>query len=168
MKNIFTFILFSGILLLAISCVPINELEQSVPFSNGVSPAPKNRYPTEKDSPYFYRMPDGAGDLQDVYYRDRGGVIYLNGFVVGKDTIFDEPGVIGYNEKNLYPHHIEFLPAVDFDNIDGNQNNNQQGSVIKRSGSNSNTSVGNGTNTADPRNKRSGSQKNSYEGRFTN
>ena len=137
-KNRLKFLLISGFSLALHSCVPLNELEQNQEFGNypSVKNPPANSHPIHYNRDY-YRAPDGATYRKNDLYRDRNGTIYRNGSTVGKEKVFDQPGVIGHfgNENAYHPNNDgSMLPPVQFDNI-SNGNNNQNDSVKKRSGS---------------------------------
>lgn len=148
MKTILNIFLLNGFLLLLNSCVPIQELDESYNQmdSDYIPTTPKIAQPPVGHitfSPFYYRTPDGGTYLQDEFYRDREGKVYLNGHIVGQDNVFDRPAVIGKQQSRFTPNPMGFLPPVDFDDpLQNNMSKNGNSTPTKRSGSNSNTYPG--------------------------
>lgn len=148
MKTTFRIFLASGFLMFLNSCVPIQELDESynqmdpnyVPATPIISKPPVGHIVY---SPFYYRTPDGGAYLQDEFYRDRSGKVYLNGHIIGQDNVFDQPAVIGKQQSRFTAIPMGFLPPVDFDDpLQTNMSKNGNSNPTKRSGSNSNTYPG--------------------------
>lgn len=150
MKSIFKLFFASGFLLLLNSCVPIQELDESY---NQMEQTYVTNIQNPNYVPYepqiniiraYYRAPDGVIYRRNDFYRDKYGKVYLNGFVVGQDNIYDHPGVIGQLDKNNTISNTGFLPPVDFDDpLQNNMSKTGNSNIpTKRSGSNSKTYPG--------------------------